>query len=95
MTLHRRQPAPMPRHFASEWVEANVRVLHELGNAMGRKRGSIRDVGENVESGRNEPRSPPTCPGILPKRKRLYGAYAWLKTVVTNWVSCGTSAGSE
>jgi hypothetical protein len=85
MTLHRRQPAPMPRHFASEWVEANVRVLHELGNAVGRKREAMREVVDCVESGRNEARSPPTRPQILPKRKRLYDAYTWLKTVVTNW----------
>jgi hypothetical protein len=85
MTLHRRQPAPMPRHFASEWVEANVRVLHELGNVMSGKREAMRDVGDNVESGKNEPRSPPVRPQILKKRKRLYDAYTWLKTVVTNW----------
>jgi hypothetical protein len=95
MTLHRRQPAPMPRHFGSEWVEGNVRMLHELGNAMGGKRETMREMANDVESGGNEPRSPPERPKILPKRKRLYGAYTWLKTVVTNWVSCGTSAGSE
>jgi hypothetical protein len=85
MTPHRRQPAPLPRHFASEWVEANVRVLHELGDTLGRKREAMREVVDCVESGRNGPRSPPTRPQILPKRKWLYGAYAWLKTVVTNW----------
>jgi len=85
MTPHHRQPAPLPRHFGSEWVEGNVRMLHALGNAASGQREAMRDVGDNVESGRNQPRSPPARPQILPKRKWLYGAYAWLKTMVTNW----------
>jgi hypothetical protein len=87
MTPHRRQPDPLPRHFAPEWIEGNVRKLHELGNAASDKREAMRDVGDDVESGRNEPRSPQARPQILPKRKCLYGAYTWLKMVITNWRS--------